>query len=96
MGRIREGACVCVRERAKSKFVCVLQEQASADSERAWHSAYQTVCVAGGPVCGSAPPLGPVRNLPFSLLKAGETMERVEVNVSVVVVVVVVGGWGRG
>lgn len=42
------------------------------------------VCVSGGHVCGSAQPLVPVRNLPFSLLKAGETMERSEVD----------GGWG--
>lgn len=38
------------------------------------------VCVAGGQVCGSAHPLAPVRNLPFSLLKAGGTMERGEVD----------------
>lgn len=87
MGRIRERErqreCVCLpayewESLKKSMSVCVPQGPMSVDSERAWHSACQTVyvCVPGGQVCGSAHPLVPVRNLPFSLLKAGETMER--------------------
>lgn len=79
MERVREGVCG-VRRRGKSKFVCVFQELASVDSGRAWHSACQTLCVC---VCvwledrsvGLPTPLASVRNLPFSLLKAGETME---------------------
>lgn len=68
-------------------FVCAFQALASVDSGGAWHSACQTVfvhilsvcvcvCTARGQVCAlPSPPLTAVRNLPFSLLKAGETME---------------------
>lgn len=85
MGRIRgetkrEKECLPAFEweiSKKSMSVCALQGPMSVDGERAWHSACQTVyvCVPEGQVCGSAHPLVPVRNLPFSLLKAGGTME---------------------
>lgn len=81
------GVSAYERETAwKNTVVCAPQELASVDSERAWHSTYHAavivyvcVCVwsSGLRVCL---PLASVRNLPFSLLKAGETMGRSEVD----------------
>lgn len=77
--------------------MCAVQELASVDTGRAWHSACQ-LCVCGYIVyvCGwrtglwfctpPSPPLTAVRNLPFSLLKAGETMEGVRLSMGG-------GGW---